>query len=153
MYVVSLFIECNLIEFFFGKLFRDQTPPTTPERVRTAAQQEERNQRVLDSPENRRTPHPAIVSNNHFVVPPVAAPSVPVYSHLPPHLAQALANLPPLNPPAQRGRRRHVTTSIPTLAPAFDLAQRVANLPPLNPPVQRGRRRQVTAPAVCFCFI
>jgi hypothetical protein len=94
---------------------------------------------------------------NLFVVPPVAAPSVPVYSHLPPHLAQALANLQPLNPPGQRGGRRQVTTSIaaPAAAPAAvqyqhldpDLAQRVANLPPLNPPGHRGRRRHVTAPA------
>ena len=82
------------------------------------------------------------------MVPPIAAPSVPVYSHLPPHLAQALANLPPLNPMGQRGGRRQVTASIPALAPAFDLAQRVANLPPLIPIGQRGRRR----PAVCFWF-
>ena len=100
----------NLIKFW---VFRDQTPPTTPDRVRSSAQQNERDQRFLDSPIHHRTPYrvrmaqlgdavppiPAPV----FVAPPVVPPPAPVYSHLPGFLTERYAALPPL---VQHGRGR-----------------------------------------------
>ncbi|KAF8801158.1 hypothetical protein BYT27DRAFT_7216269 [Phlegmacium glaucopus] len=60
---------------------RDQTPQTTPERVRTTAQRNERDQRTLDSPEYRRiptVPMPMPVPVPPFVVPAVPAPARPL---------------------------------------------------------------------------
>ena len=93
-----------------------ETPPNTPQRVRVAAQQLDRSNRTLDSPQRRRTPHqavPPLIPPLRFEVPPpvggdpfAVAPVVggPVnfnghqYHHLPQHLAQAVRNLQP-NPP------------------------------------------------------
>jgi hypothetical protein len=150
---------------------RDPTPPTTPERFRNVAQQNERDQRVLDSPEHHRTPHHVRIARLGvsvppvpppvFMPPPIVPPPVPVYSHLPAHLAQQYAALPPLNP----GRQASVApVPAPQLAPAFvpapapvmryqhlpaDLAQRVAALPPLIQPGRgrgRGRGNNPTVP-------
>jgi hypothetical protein len=139
---------------------RDQTPPTTPERVRNVAQRSERDQRVLESPEYHRTPHNVRMARLGASVPPVPLPPTnlpppaPVYSHLPPHLAQQYAALPPLHP---RRQASVAPVSVPQLAPAFvpvpapapapvmgyqhlppDLAQQLAALPPL---IQSGRGR------------
>ena len=83
---------------------------TTPERVRTEAQRNERDQRVLDSPEHHRTPHHVRIARLGasvapipppiFMPPPLPRPA-PVYSNLPAHLAQQYAALPPLQPRRQ----------------------------------------------------
>lgn len=93
-----------------------ETPPNTPQRARIAAQQRERSNRTLDSPQRHRTPHHTIsppILPLHFNIPPpppVAVPGddpfaipAPVcepvdfnghqYRHLPQHLAEALRNL------------------------------------------------------------
>ena len=129
--------------------YRDQTPPSTPERVRDAARRDdhERRQRVMESPQNRRVPEPFPVNNDlldrQFNYP------------RPADLQQMVANLPPLNPVGQRRRGRQVPVDpalalgppfapAPAPAPAqyryinADLAQQVAALPPLQ---QRGRGR------------
>ena len=150
--------------------YRDPTPPTTPEHFRNAAQQNERDQRVLDSPEHHRTPHhvriarlgvhvPPPVFMPPAIVPPPPPPPAPIYSHLPAHLAQQYAALPDLYP---RRQASVVPLPVPQLAPAFvptpalaryshlpaDLAQQVAALPPLMERGRgRGRRYNTTAPA------
>jgi hypothetical protein len=123
--------------------YRDNTPPSTPERVRAAAQQYERDQRVMDSPEQRRIPHPP---PPFPMVPPMVPPPIPQFSHLPANLQQQLAALPPLNPVrGGRGRGRGrgrgapvVPASAPAfaLAPAFELAPAPAPVPvPIPAPV------------------
>jgi hypothetical protein len=141
--------------------YRDQTPPSTPQRVQEAARQNERDQRVLDSPEQRRIPQDP--------------PPIPRFTHLPANLAQQLAELPPLR---QRGRRRQAPDSIvpaPVPAPAFalapaftpapapapyhyehlpdHLAQQLAALPsfPQRGRIRRGYSRNIPVlPHVCF---
>ena len=106
---------------------RPETPPNTPQRARAAARQNERDNRNLDSPQHRRTPHHAgppqipplqynnltipqalpfpgnaIIPDDPFAPPP--PPPVQQYQHLPQHLAQQLQNLPPLAPARGRGR-------------------------------------------------
>ena len=126
------------------------------------AQQNERDQRVLESPEYHRTPHHVQIARLGASVPPVpplvftlppdVPPPAPVYSHLPAHLAQQYAALPPLYP-----RRQASVAPAPALqlAPPFvpapapapvtryqhlppHLAQQLAALPPL---IQHGRGR------------
>jgi len=146
--------------------YRDQTPPSTPERVRDAAQRDdhERRQRVMESPQNRRVPEPVPVDNDlldrQFNYP------------RPVDLAQMVANLPPLNPVVRRGRGRQAPVDpAPALGPAFDLGppfapapapapaqyqyinanlvQQVAALPPLQQRGRgRGRRGHNPAPAL-----
>ena len=137
-----------------------ETPPNTPQRARIAAQQHERSNRTLDSPQRHRTPHqgtrqiPAL-NFNVPLPPPVVVPgddpfAVPVqnapvqYQHLPQHLADALRNLPP-EPPARgggRGRGRippapvHQYQNLPQ-----HLADALRNLPPEPPARGRGRGR------------
>ena len=145
--------------------YRDQTPLTTPERVRSEAQQTERDQRVLESPERHRTPHHIRIARSSVSVPPIpppvfmplsiVPPPAPIYNNLPAHLAQQYAALPDL----YLGRQASVPP--PQLAPAFvhvpapeapapapapaqypnlpaDLAQQLAALPPL---IEHGRGR------------
>ena len=118
-----------------------ETPPNTPQRARIAAQQRERSNRTLDSPQRHRTPHHTIsppILPLHFNIPPpppVAVPGddpfaipAPVcepvdfnghqYRHLPQHLAEALRNLqsePP--PPLRRGQGRGHIPPVPPLPP------------------------------------
>jgi hypothetical protein len=49
-------------------LYRAETPPNTPQRARATARENDRNNRNLDSPEQRRIPHN-----------PVFAPIAPLY--------------------------------------------------------------------------
>jgi hypothetical protein len=109
--------------------YRPETPPNTPQRARSAARQNERDNRNLDSPEHRRTPHhsgpaqipplqlpipPAPPVPGNAIVPddPFGPPLAPIqfngrqYQHLPAHLAQQLAALPALPSPRGRGRGR-----------------------------------------------
>ena len=134
--------------------YRDQTPPSTPStpqlfRDREAGLQNERDQRVLDSPENRRVPeHLPLPVNNDPVVPPLH----PQYHYLPANLAEQWANLQPLIPVGQRRRRQAPDVPAPAPAqyqyiPAY-LAQQVAALAPLQQRGRgRGRRRDNPAPA------
>ena len=110
---------------------------------RSNARRTERDARTLDSPERRRIPAgPRLdLPPQPFPLPLPAAPvgpvqfndpfqnnfapaPAPVYNHLPAHLAQAVAQLPPLQP-VNRARRRGA-------APAH-LAQAAAQLPALQP--------------------
>jgi hypothetical protein len=141
MYVISfLLIFLKKTSFFF---LRAETPPNTPQRARTAAQQLERSNRTLDSPQRHRTPHqptPPLIPPLNFNVPPPPPVVIPgddpfalpapapepvrfnghQYQHLPQHLAEALQNLAPVPaPPQRRGRGRGISH---------------AHIPP-NPPV------------------
>lgn len=123
---------------------RNQTPPTTPERVRTAAQQNERIQRVLDSPENRRIPSgryshlPVDLAQQLAALQPlhnfqsdstVASTSRPMgnYQHLPANLAQQLAALPPMPSRGRGGYRGRSNQPLPLPPPLLQP-------PPLLPP-------------------
>jgi hypothetical protein len=121
------------IFIFKKKLFvRAETPPNTPQRARIVAQQLERSNRTLDSPQRHRTPHhpvPPLIPPLNFNVPPpppvvvagddpfaLPAPAPePVhfngrqYRHLPQHLAEAIQNLAPVPAPLRgRGRGRGI---------------------------------------------
>ena len=103
-----------------------ETPPNTPQHVHIAAQQHERSNQTLDSPQTHQTAHQAIaplIQPLHFNVPPppvvvpgddpfavpaqVAPVHVPVqfnghqYRHLPQNLTEALQNFAPLAPGGQ----------------------------------------------------
>ena len=148
--------------------YRDQTPLTTPERVRNEAQRNERDQRVLDSPEHHRAPYNVRVAQSGVSAPPIppsifmpttAVPShAPIYNNLPSHLAQQYAALPDLYTNRQASAAPQLAPAFvpapapPQLAPAFvpapapaqyrnlpaNLAERLAALPPL---VEHGRSR------------
>jgi hypothetical protein len=117
-----------LIPFFFLLLiklifYRAETPPNTPRRARIAAQQLERSNRTLDSPQRHRTPHQAILppipplqfngppppppliipGDDPFALPPPVHFNGHQFNNLPQHLAQQVRNLPAL---PQRGRGR-----------------------------------------------
>ena len=73
----------------------------------------------MESSEHCRIPQPAVAS---------------VYSHLPPHLAQQLAALPPM-PQRGRGRgkgRGRAVTPAPAPLQYEELARRYTSLPPLQ---------------------
>jgi len=95
------------------------TPLTSPQRQQHAGRHQERLERVVGSPEQRRVPAPPPLTFSISApvagpsVPmagpsvPVAGPSVPVagpsvYRHLPAQLAAQLAALTPLPPPSRR---------------------------------------------------
>jgi hypothetical protein len=149
---------------------QQETPPNTPQRARIYSRQTERNNRIMDSPQNRRTPaqHPVphiqpLQYNQPLqpAPPDVADPfGVPVarqYNHLPAHLAQQLAALQPLPPnPASRQREQPRNASFPPpvpilqppLPPPIPVAHQYNHLPPhlaqqlANlPPVHQPRRR------------
>ena len=67
------------MDFFY--FFRDQTPPNTPQRVRTAACQSECDSHTLDSPEHCRIPqqpiHPQILPLHFDNIPVAQAPRPP----------------------------------------------------------------------------
>ncbi|KAJ7292031.1 hypothetical protein C8J57DRAFT_1212441 [Mycena rebaudengoi] len=46
-------------EYLCAALAMDDTPPNTPQRVRTSAQRQERDSRILDSPQYHCVPHPS----------------------------------------------------------------------------------------------
>ena len=147
--------------------YRDQTPPTTPEHVRSEAQQTECDQRVLESPDHHRTLHHVQMAQSHvsiapipppvFVPPTIVPPPAPIYSNLDSRLAQQYASLPDLY---QRRQPSIAPVPAPQLAPAFvpapapawfsnilDLAQRYAALPLL---IQRGRGRGRVNPPLSY---
>jgi len=75
---------CIICKFFFLSFYqthfslniRPETPPNTPQRVRIAAQQAERDSRVLESPEHRRLsePHSSCIPPPRFNLPDISAP-------------------------------------------------------------------------------
>ena len=121
----------------------NETPPTTPERTRTAAQQEERNQRIMNSPEQHRIPDRSFPPAPVYVPPPPAPAPAPIattsYNNLPPDLAQQLANLPDFPKPGRHGRPRkniHAPALAPAPAPApapLSFAQLTAQYAALQP--------------------
>jgi hypothetical protein len=103
------------------------TPLTSPQRHQHAGRHQERLERVVGSPEQRRVPAPPPLTFS--ISAPMPGPSVPVagpsvYRHLPAHLAAQLAALPPLPQPS----RRSVSASNrqTSLAPAPQIAQLAA---------------------------
>ena len=111
---------------------------------RSNARRNEREGRTLDSPERRRIPQgprldlppqpfplPALPApigpiqfNDPFqnnYAPPLQNnnPAIPAYQHLPAHLAQALAQLPPLQPIGRRRGRQRRQPDPPELPPAL----------------------------------
>jgi hypothetical protein len=122
---MCFFYLFSKIKINIDLMYRPETPPNTPQRVRAAARQNERNNRTLDSPQHHRTPHQPVQPHipplqfggiplpqhpplpGNMVIPddPFALPAqVPAavhfnghqYGHLPQHLAQQLQNLPPV---------------------------------------------------------
>jgi hypothetical protein len=69
------------------------TPPTSPQRSQHAARHQERSQRVMGSPEQRRTPATPAPAPAPL---PLPTYNRQTYHHLPPDLAAQLAALPPL---------------------------------------------------------
>ncbi len=152
---------------------QDNAHANTP---RSNARRNERDGRTLDTPERRRIPQgpqldlppqpfalPAATVpigpiqfddpfQNNYAPAPAPAPA-PVYHHLPAHLAEAVAQLPPLQPlnRSKRGRA-------PAPAPSYHhfpahLAQAAAQLPALQP-VNRGRRgRPAIQPVSLYNYI
>jgi hypothetical protein len=149
MYVYFVFI------YIISNLIIGCRDPTTPERFRSGAQRNERDQRVLESPEHRRIPHHVQIAQSGVSAPPIhppifmppaiVPPPAPVYQNLPSHLAQQYADLPDLYP---RRQASVAPPPVPQLAPAFvpvpgpgpyrnrpaNLAQRLAALPPAPVP-------------------
>ena len=90
------------------------TPSTSPQRSQQAGHQLERNNRTLGGPENHRTPSvPSLPSirpttfNGHQ------------YTHLPAHLADQLASLPPLPAPQRRSCHSHGTAALSSVSFTF----------------------------------
>ncbi len=130
---------------------RTETPPNTPQHAQIASQNQERANRVLESPKIRCTPRPTI---QHPFIPPLnfgpvnipiaqnapiaedsflpPAPAPPQYQHLPPALAQQLAALPPMPAPVCRGRHRQHQPPPPPPPPPPPLAPNI--VPPLLQP-------------------
>jgi hypothetical protein len=131
-----------ILFIYLFQIYRSETPPNTPQRARAASRQNERDNRNMDSPQHRRTPHhlgpapiPPLQYNNLPNPQPLLLPRNPIiaddpfgppalnvslnslsemlsliniakqqYNNLPAHIAQQLADLPPL--PVFRGRGR-----------------------------------------------
>jgi len=153
-WVCVLSNNVNILLYFIifpliSLIIRPETPPNTPQRARIAAQQSERDRRVLDSPEHRRLsephnnrippprlnlpnipgPFPAVSNNN---ADPFVAPGQPTvyngqtYNHLPPDLAARMAAMPAM--PARRQRRNFQTIQNPAVS--LPSIQPVAPPPP-----------------------
>ncbi|KAN0109596.1 hypothetical protein V8E52_009121 [Russula decolorans] len=75
------------------------TPPTSPQRHQQAARNQERNQRLIGSPEQCRTP--AIPS--HSPSPPLVIVNGHELSHLPLDMRMQMINVPPHQPLRRRG--------------------------------------------------
>ena len=89
------------------------TPPTSPQRHQEVARHTERSNRLMASPEQRRTPAgPSAASTSAAPAPPIAqAPSggpitfgQQTFHHLPPNLVAGIQRLAPLPPARKRGR-------------------------------------------------
>ena len=101
-------------------------PPMSPHLYQQASRYQERNQRIMGSPEQHRIP--ATSSNSTST----HQPSVyngQVFHHLPAHLAAQLAALPPIPQPL---RRSTLAPSPQILNPAQLAAANATTIPPLN---------------------
>ncbi len=78
------------------------TPPTSPQRYQQAARDQERNQHLIGSPEQRRTP----ANPSRPPSPPPVIVGGHELRHLPFDLRLQLANIPPHQPLPTRGRGR-----------------------------------------------
>jgi hypothetical protein len=137
------------------------TPSSSPSSSRAAARQQERSNRTLGSPENRRVPagpsapSTSIISassNQNLPREPVVF-NGQEYHHLPPDLTTRLLSLSQSSTPSHHHQQNiHASNSAFNLAPAINitstrdpasssrqtltpaqLAARIAALPPLNP--------------------
>ena len=101
------------------------TPPTSPQLAQQVAHHEERNLRIMGSPEQHRTP----------TVPSASTASVTfggrTYHHLPANLAAQLAALPSI--PAQPSRQSTSLAGPPQILTSAQLATAHASLPSLYP--------------------
>ena len=121
-------------------MFRDQTPPNTPQRVRTAARQSERDNRTLDSPEHRRIPQQPI----HPQIQPLQFNNIPVPQVLPP-APNALPLDDPFAQPAPINFNGYQYHHLPA-----DLAQAVQNVNAMPLAPLRRRTPAQVPPPVCF---
>ena len=152
--------QCKLFSLLFSSYFpplipfniRPETPPNTPQRVHIAAQQSERDSRVLDSPEHRHLsePHSSRIPPPRLNLPniPAPLPAVPnssvdsfaapgqpavyngqTYNHLPPELAARMAAMAAMPTAPARRQRRNNQTPAPPLPPIQPVA-------PPPPPLQ-----------------
>jgi len=132
---------------------RPETPPNTPQRVRIAAQQAERDSRVLDSPEHRHLsePHSSRIAPPRFHLPNIPAPlpagpsnnvdpfAAPgqsavlngqTYNNLPAGLAAQVAAVAAMAPmPALRQRRGRRAAENPAPPPPVPLPVRAPPVP------------------------
>ena len=103
------------------------TPPTSPQRHQEAARQAERSNRIMASPEQRRTP--AGPSTSAAPPPPItqASSGGPITfgqqtrSYLPSNLVSMLQNLPPMPPAPKRGRPSAPLLGAPSVSLTFIL--------------------------------
>src|SRR5216683_1728475 len=98
------------------------TPPTSPQRSQATGHHTERANRIMGSPEQRRTPAAPLAPSAAAVPPPSNQSREPVtfggqtYHNLPPHLAALLAAVAPF-PAAPQNRSRYRQPSIPFHTP------------------------------------
>ena len=80
------YLFCSLFLSLYYHLFSRDSPPNTPQRHRNAERARERQGRMLESPEHRRTPqNPAVGGGVPFVLPfPIPPPVAPLQIPPPP---------------------------------------------------------------------
>ena len=123
------------------------TPPTSPQRHQEAARQAERLNRVMASPEQRRTP----AGSSTSAPPPPAGPSTSAIPPPPAGPSTSAAPPPPPPPPiAQASSEQNILHSLPQ-----HLLAGLQNLIPIPPPPKRGRPSAplLGAPSVSLVFI
>ena len=71
---------CSLSLLLYYYLFPRDSPPNTPQRHRNVERARERQERILESPEHRRTPQtPAVAGGVPFILPfPIPPPAAPL---------------------------------------------------------------------------
>ena len=96
------------------------TPPTSPQRHQQAAHNQERNQRLIGSPEQRKTP----ANPSHPLPPPPVIVDGRELSHLPHDIRMQMIDIPPHQPLRRRGHAPLQPFHLPLPPPP----------PPLPPP-------------------
>ena len=143
MYVNFLFF---IFIFCYKSIFyRAETPPNTPQRARIAAQQLERLNRTLDSPQRHRIPHlanPPLIPLNYNAPPPLDLPVVIPGDDpfaLPPGPPVVVPGDDPLALPAPAREAVHFNGHQYHYLPQ-NLAAALRNVPREPPAPPRGRR-------------
>ena len=116
------------------------TPPTSPQRHQQAARNQERNQRLIGSPEQRRTP----ANPSHPLPPPPVVVDGRELSHLPHDIRMQMIDIPPHQPLRRRGHAPPQPFRLPLPPPS-------PPLPPPSPPAPAIGSSSV-APALGSAF-